>query len=97
MRNTPHWSDVAMARFVMRWYSIRMEAVHRLFPAAAAGCVGGLVATAGLIVLDAGALRTLIAASPQGWIAAMVLAISMMITFGSVAIGVEIQRMGWDE
>lgn len=74
-----------------------MEAFHRLFPAAAAGCVAGLVATAGMIWLDVGGLGTLIAASPEGWIAVLVLAISMMITFGSVAIGAEIQRMGREE
>ncbi len=52
-----------------------------------AGVLAGQVGVAALLALDVGALRTLILASPQGWIAVAMLCAGFAVTFGSAAIG----------
>jgi hypothetical protein len=55
------------------------------------GCVGGLVATAGLIATDAGSLGDLMQHNEDGWLAAVPLTMGLSGIFGSAAIGCAIR------
>lgn len=59
-----------------------------------AGVLAGQAGVAALLALDVGTLRTLILASPQGWIAVMLLCAGFAITFGSAAIGAAVMAIG---
>ncbi|MFG1423806.1 hypothetical protein [Roseixanthobacter liquoris] len=59
--------------------------------AIAAAFVGGLVA------LDLGHLRTLLAGSGEAWLPAFVLTFAMGLTFSSVQMGVAVMLLGEDE
>jgi hypothetical protein len=72
------------------------EIVRHMLAPALAGSLAGLVATAGLLALNVGSLRTLIAGAERGWIAVALLAAGFMITFGSAAIGAAIMSLGED-
>ena len=61
------------------------------------GCVGGLVATAGLIATDVGSLGDLMQHSKDGWLAAALLTMGLSGTFGSAAIGCAITQMAKGE
>jgi hypothetical protein len=61
------------------------------------GCVGGLVATAGLIATDVGSLGDLMQHCEGGWLAAALLTMGLSGTFGSAAIGCAITQIGEDE
>ena len=61
------------------------------------GCVGGLVATAGLIATNVGSLGELMQHSEGGWLDAALLAVGLSGTFGSAAIGCAITQIGEDE
>jgi len=61
-----------------------------------AGCLGGLLATAGLIATDVGSLGYLMQHSEDGWLAAALLALGLSGTFGSAAIGCAISQIGED-
>ena len=61
------------------------------------GCVGGLVATAGLIATDVGSLRELMQHTEDGWLAAALLIMGLCGTFGLAAIGCAITQIGEDE
>ena len=65
---------------------------HVVLPALA-GSLAGLTATAGLLALDVGSLRTLILGSNQPMIAVALLASGFVVTFGSAAIGTAIMSL----
>jgi hypothetical protein len=65
---------------------------HMLLPALA-GALAGLAATAALLALDVGSLRTLILGSSQPVIAVGLLASGFVVTFGSAAIGTSIMSL----
>lgn len=54
----------------------------------------GAVFTALLLWLDVAGLGRLVAGSPQGWLAAAMLAWFSGITFGGVQIGIAVMRLG---
>jgi len=56
----------------------------------------GVVFTAILLWLDVAGLGRLVAASPQGWLAAAMLAWFSGVTFGGVQIGIAVMRLGDD-
>jgi hypothetical protein len=70
------------------------EIVRYIVLPALAGSLAGLVGVAGLLALNVGSLRTLILASPQGWIAVALLCMGFVVTFGSAAIGATIMALG---
>jgi hypothetical protein len=74
-----------------------MELFRYCLPALLAGCVAGLLGAGGLVLLDVGMLRELIVASPDGWLAGVLLAFGFVVTFGSVALGGAIIAIGRDE
>ena len=61
------------------------------------GCVGGLVATVGLIATDVGSLGDLMQHSEDGWLAAALLTVGLSGTFGSAAIGCAVTQMAKGE
>jgi hypothetical protein len=61
------------------------------------GCVGGLVAIAGLTATDVGSLGDLMKHSENGWLAAALFTVGLSGTFGAVAIGSAITQIGEDE
>jgi hypothetical protein len=69
---------------------------HVLLPGLA-GALAGLVCVGVLLALDMGGLRTLMAASAGGWIAAPLLGGGFAVTFGSAAIGASVMAIGADE
>lgn len=56
----------------------------------------GVAFTALLLWLDVAGLGRLVAASPQGWLAAAMLAWFSGITFGGAQIGIAVMRLGDD-
>ncbi len=59
-----------------------------------AGSLAGLVAVAGLLMLDVGSLGTLVLGSGGGVVPVVLLSAGFMITFGSAAIGAAIMAIG---
>jgi hypothetical protein len=57
------------------------------------GATGGIVFGIGLLVLDIASLRTLMGQNEDGLIALLLLFFGLIVTFGSVAIGVGIMTM----
>jgi len=57
------------------------------------GASGGIVLGTGLLVLDIASLRTLVGQSEDGLIAVFLLFFGLVMTFGSVAVGVGIMTM----
>ena len=76
-----------------RWPPVPEIRRYILLPGLA-GALAGQAGVAALLALDVGALRTLILASPQGWIAVMLLCAGFAITFGSAAIGAAVMAIG---
>jgi hypothetical protein len=74
-----------------------MELIRYLLPHLLAGCIGGLVAAAGLVVCNVGGLRELILHSEDGWLAYALLSFGFVVTFGSAAIGHAVISIGFDE
>ena len=72
------------------------EAVYFLLNHLVSGMAGAVVLGLGLLVGDVANLRTLILASESGFVAAFLLFASLMITFGSVAMGIGIMSIGWE-
>lgn len=60
----------------------------------AAGVVAAIGMVGGLLALNAHGLRTLIAASPDGILAVVLLTFGFVVTFGSAAIGFGIMAAG---
>ncbi len=59
-----------------------------------AGSIAGLVAVAGLLVLDVGSLGTLALGPSGGFVPVALLCAGFMITFGSAAIGAAVMALG---
>jgi len=59
-----------------------------------AGVLAGQAGVAALLWLNVGMLRTMIFASPQGWVAVLLLCAGFAITFGSAAIGAAVMAIG---
>lgn len=76
-----------------RWPKVLEIRRYILLPGLA-GVLAGQVAVAALLWLDVGALRTMILASPQGWVAVLLLCAGFAITFGSAAIGGAVMAIG---
>ncbi len=72
------------------------EAVFFLLNHLVSGMVGAIVLGIGLLLCDVANLRTLMLASENGFVAGFLLFASLMITFGSVAMGIGIMSIGWE-
>jgi hypothetical protein len=59
-----------------------------------AGSLAGLVAVAGLLVLDVGSLGTLVLGRSGGVVPVALLSAGFVITFGSAAIGAAVMAIG---
>ncbi|MGV6871409.1 hypothetical protein ACUSIJ_01780 [Pseudochelatococcus sp. B33] len=70
----------------------RFLALHALIGFAVAGLFAGL-----LFGLDVAGLRSLVAQSQAGWIAAGALTFLLCLTFGSVQMGIAVMQLGADE
>ncbi|HYG89390.1 MAG TPA: hypothetical protein VD978_24395 [Azospirillum sp.] len=70
------------------------EAVFFLLSHLFAGMAGAVVLGAGLLLCDVANLRTLVLASENGFVSAFLLFAGLMITFGSVAMGIGIMSIG---
>jgi hypothetical protein len=64
-----------------------MEVIRYVIPHMLAGCIGGIVASVGLVMTNLGSLRDLIMHTQGGWLAFALLTFGMVMTFGSAAIG----------
>jgi hypothetical protein len=84
---------VQTPRRALRWPGVREIRRYILLPGLA-GAVAGQAGVAALLALDVGALRTLILASAEGWIAAVLLCAGFAVTFGSAAIGAAVMAIG---
>jgi hypothetical protein len=71
-----------------------VEIVRYIVLPGLAGSLAGLIGAAAMLAADVGALRTLMAQSPQGWVGAVLLAFGFVITFGSAAIGASVMSIG---
>ncbi len=71
---------------------MQSEVPRNLLPALAAASVGGTTAASGLIVVNTGSLRELILHSGSGWLAALLLCMGFVTTFGAVALGLAASR-----
>jgi hypothetical protein len=71
-----------------------MELLHRILPQLASGCLGGVVAAAGLIGSNVGSLRDLMLHAEGGWIAALLLTSGFVVTFGGAALAGAIGALG---
>ena len=78
-----HWRDGEILRLIV-------------LPALA-GSLAGLVAVAGLLVLNVGSLGTLALGPSGGFVPVALLCAGFMITFGSAAIGATIMALGEPE
>lgn len=58
------------------------------------GVIAGWALLIGLLWTDVGRVRTLIYASDVGWLALIMLAVAFAITFGSVGMGIAVNRLG---
>ena len=65
----------------------RMEVIRYVLPHMLAGCIGGVVASVGLVMTNLGSLRDLMLHTRGGWLAFALLTFGMVMTFGSAAIG----------
>ena len=72
------------------------EAVFFLLNHLLSGMAGAVVLGLGLLLCDVANLRTLIFASESAFVAGFLLFASLMITFGSVAMGIGIMSIGWE-
>ena len=70
------------------------EAVFFLLNHLVSGMAGAVVLGVGLLVFDVANLRTLMLSSENGFVAGFLLFGSLMITFGSVAMGIGIMSIG---
>ena len=76
----------------------RMEILRHVLPQLVAGCIGGIVASAGLIATNLGSLRDLILHSENGWIAGLLLTFGFALSFGYAALARAIdQAIGQEE
>lgn len=80
------------ARPARRWRLV--EIVRYIIVPGLAGSLAGLAAVAGLLLLDVGSLGTLVFTSDQGAVAAGLLSLGFMTTFGSAAIGAAVMAIG---
>jgi len=64
-----------------------MELIRYVVPHLLAGCLGGAVASVGLVATNLGSLRDLMLHTNGGWLAFALLTFGMVMTFGSAAIG----------
>ena len=78
------------------WNPWQVEIFRYVVPHLIAGCLGGLVAAGGMVATNLGSLRDLILHTEGGWLAFAMLAVGMVVTFGSVAIGAAIMRLSWE-
>jgi hypothetical protein len=62
-----------------------------------AGALAGVIGAAALLAADVGGLRTLMGASPHGWVGAVLLSVGFAVTFGSAAIGAAVMALGAEE
>jgi hypothetical protein len=62
-----------------------------------AGSLAGVIGAAALLAADVGGLRTLMGASPHGWIGAVLLGVGFAVTFGSASIGAAVMALGAEE
>jgi hypothetical protein len=76
---------------------VPMEVVRYVLPHLLAGCLGGVVASVGLVATNLGSLRDLMLHTDGGWIAFGLLTFGLVVTFGSVAIGSAIMTIGESE
>ena len=76
-----------------RWPAV-LEIRRYILVPGLAGVLAGQVGVAALLALDVGALRTMIMASGQGWVAIVLLCAGFAITFGSAAIGAAVMAIG---
>ncbi|HET9018492.1 MAG TPA: hypothetical protein VFN46_02840 [Acetobacteraceae bacterium] len=76
-----------------RWPTV-LEIRRYILVPGLAGVLAGQVGVAALLALDVGALRTMILASAQGWVAIVLLCAGFAITFGSAAIGAAVMAIG---
>lgn len=74
--------------------SFEKEAVFFLLNHLLSGMAGAVVLGFGLLLCDVANLRTLIFASESAFVAGFLLFASLMITFGSVAMGIGIMSIG---
>ena len=72
------------------------EAVFFLLNHLLSGMAGAVVLGLGLLLCDVANLRTLIFSSESVFAASFLLFASLMITFGSVAMGIGIMSLGWN-
>jgi|tagenome__1003787_1003787.scaffolds.fasta_scaffold20253728_1 hypothetical protein len=72
----------------------RMEVIRYVIPHLVAGCIGGVVASVGIVMTNLGSLRDLILHTDGGWLAFAMLTFGMIVTFGSAAVGGAIMRIG---
>jgi hypothetical protein len=70
-----------------------MDVLRYVLPHLLAGSLGGLAAAGGIVATNR-PLRDLMLHSPDGWLAAALLAFGFIVTFGSAAIGAAIMRLG---
>jgi hypothetical protein len=73
---------------------VQTEVLRHILPALAAASVGGVTAASGLIVINTSSLRELILHSRSGWLAALLLCMGFVTTFGAVAVGLAVCRGG---
>lgn len=74
-----------------------MDILRYVLPSLLAGSIAGVIAAAGIVLSNIGALRDLIFNTPDGWIAMGLMTLGFVVTFGSVAIGAAIIRLGSDD
>jgi len=74
----------------------QLEVVRYVLPHLLAGCIAGVVAACGMVGTNLGSLRDLVINTEGGWLAFALLTFGMVVTFGSVAIGVAIMGLDWD-
>ncbi|WP_448189514.1 hypothetical protein [Azospirillum sp. sgz301742] len=72
------------------------EAVFFLLNHLFAGMAGAVVSGVGLLLCDVANLRTMMLSSDYGLVACFLLFASLMITFGSVAMGIGIMSIGME-
>jgi len=70
--------------------------INHLVKAGLTGAFGGAVFVAALLFTDALGLGSMMMASHLGVIAFVVLGISVMLTFASLAMGVSVMTISWD-
>ncbi len=70
--------------------------INHLVKAGLTGAFGGAVFVAALLFTDALGLGSMMMASHLGVVAFVVLGISVMLTFASLAMGVSVMTISWD-